>query len=182
MAKPTISLQACADALSHRRSRARSSSATKTKRPATSDSDCEHRNSRAGGARVRATFLRGRQAAEGARHRAQRGRIVRDAPAHLARRRARLGLAVTDVEQHAHLESTTVEFMHNADKFTVSEVSAGLPTCTDAQGCARHTLSVELAAAPLWWPPGKKWPEILTAGSQHRSHGTLPRFRQPGRA
>ena len=31
----------------------------------------------------------------------------------------------------------------------MSEVSAGLPTSMDARGCARHELSVDLAAAPL---------------------------------
>ena len=145
--KPTVSLQGHADALSCHRSRAVSSFATKTKRSATSDSVCEHRDSRAGGARVRATFRRsgrgqqatrgrGRQAAEGAHHRAQRGRIVRIALPHLARRRARLGLAVADAEQHAHLESTAITIMMKAATLNLSEVSAGLPTSIDAQGRA----------------------------------------------
>ena len=156
----------CARLLSSRRSRVGPSLSARTKRPARSDSVCEHRDSRAGGARPAATFRRGgrwQQATRGrgadaqgaGHHRAQRGRIVWNAPAHLARRRACLELAVADAEQHARPLSTTVEFMHNADIFTVSEVSAGLPTCTDAQGCAWHTLSVELAAAPLWCQPRK---------------------------
>ncbi|MDC0526270.1 hypothetical protein OAO87_04630 [bacterium] len=46
----------------------------------------------------------------------------------------------------------------------VSEVSAALPTSTDTQGCARHTLSVDLAAVPLWWPPGKSGSSRCTLG------------------
>ena len=114
--KPTVSLQGHADALSCRRSRAVSSFATKTKRPATSDSVCEHRDSRAGSAAAAATFRsggRGQQATHGrgtdaqgaARHRAQRSRIVRIASAHLARLPARLGLAVADAKQPAHLRA-----------------------------------------------------------------------------
>ena len=159
----------CARALSCRRSRCGPSLSTRTKRPARSDSVCEHRDSRAGGARVRATFLRGgrwQQATRGSgthaqgatHHRAQRGRIPWNAPPHLARRRARVELAVADAEQHAHLESTTITIMKQAATLTLSEMSAGLPTSTDLQGCARHTLSVDLAAAPLWWQPGKNGP------------------------
>jgi len=66
-----------------------------------------------------------------------------------------LELAVADAEQHAHLESTTITIMKKAATLTLSEMSAGLPTSTDAQGCARHELSVELAAVPLWRQPRK---------------------------
>ena len=53
---------------------------------------------------------------------------------------------------------------------TASELAAGLQTSMDAQGRARHELSVELAAAPLWRPPGKVardpdcWFETLKPG------------------
>ena len=50
--KPTLSLQARAEALSCRRSRSGSSLSARTKRPARSDSVCEHRDSQAGGARL----------------------------------------------------------------------------------------------------------------------------------
>ena len=84
--------------------------------------------------------------------------MVRNAPAHLVGRHARLELAVADAEQHAHLESTAITIIMKAATHTVSELSAGLPMSMDAQGRARHELSVELAAAPLWRPPGKNGP------------------------
>ena len=159
----------CARALACRRSRFGPSFATKTKCPARSESVCEHGDSGTGGARVRSTFfLRGRgqqakraggrQAAEAAQHRAQRGRIDGSAPPHLARGHARPGLAVADAEQHAHLESTAITNMKTEATLTVSEVSAGLPMSMDAQGCARHEESVELAAAPLWRSPDRSGP------------------------
>ena len=164
--KPTTSLQGHADALSCRRSRSGPSFATKTKCSARSDSVCEHRDSRAGGAAAAAIFPsggreqqatrgRGTDAQGAARHRAQRGRIVRNAPAHLPGRDARLELAVADAEQHAHLESTAITITMKAATLTLSEVSAGLPTSMDARGRARHALSVELAAARLRWQPRK---------------------------
>ena len=79
---------------------------------------------------------RGTDAQGAAHHRAQRGRIGWNAPAHLARGHARLGLAVADAEQHAHLESTAIQIMMKAATLNLSEVSAGLPTSMDAQGRA----------------------------------------------
>ena len=79
--KTTVSPRASAEALWCRRNRFQSSSATKWTRTARPGSACEHRDSRAGGARQVVTFSArgrgqqakragGRQAAEAARHRA----------------------------------------------------------------------------------------------------------------
>ena len=149
----SVSLQERAEALWHHRSRFGLSLSARTKRPARSDSVCEHRDSRADGARVMVTFSAscrwqqakhagGRHAAEAARHRAQRARIDWDAQAHLAAHLVHLGLAVADAAEQRELVRTAAEIMSTEVRITTSKVSDPLPTSTKARACTRHTLSV----------------------------------------
>jgi len=182
-----------ASALWRRRSRSVPSLSARTKCPASSDSVCEHRDSRAGGARVIPTFsgrgrdqpakrAGGRQAAEAGRHRAQRARIGGNAHAHLQAPRAHRGHAVADAVEHASSARTAMEITTTDVSITLSEVSNALSTSTKARACTQQAPSVEVGLVPVRRAAHKKWGSLPSTGTVHCGHGAAYFFRQPSKA
>ena len=149
----TISEPGRAKALWRRLNRSGSSSAPRTKCPASSDSVCEHGDSRAGDAQVIPTFsargkdqpakrASGRQAEKAGLHRAQRVRIGGDAHAHLSGRRAHRAHEVAVAVEPASSVRTAMEITTTQVRITVPEASDALPTSRKAWESMQHALSV----------------------------------------
>ena len=165
-AKSTTSPLERAEALWCRRSRSEPSLSARTKRPARSSSVCEHRDSRAGGARLIPTFsgrgrdqpatrADGKQAAEAEDHRTQRALIRGNAHAHLQAGRAHRGHAVADAAEHASSARTEMEITTTDVSIMLSEVSNALSTSTKPRACTQHAPSVEVGPVPVGGPRTK---------------------------
>ena len=87
-----------------------------------------------------------------------------------------------DVQRRTSIVHTAVEFTMKISSAIACSGSNGLQIRTHEQRRTQHALSAILEAALLSRTADKKWTGILSPGSEHRGHGTLPIFRQPRRA